>query len=137
MQLAALRQATVLSVLILRTDNSVNLAAEESKAMNQSPCKLVTLLPGFEWRLFYERAKGCSSALGGCYSSFFVLRLQNATKVNYLWVCGSTQCTGTVPAALSVCPLIITLACLLSYLNMVDDQCFAFCCSCRHVRIPC
>jgi len=116
MQLAALRQATVLSVLILRIENSVNLAAKESKTMNQSPCKLVTLLPGFQWRLFYERAKGCSSALR-CYNSYLVLRLQSATNVNYLWACGSTQCAGTVPSALSVCPLIITVACSLELLE--------------------
>ena len=48
MQLAAPRQATVLSVLILRIANSVNPAAEENKTMNQSSCKLVTLLPGFQ-----------------------------------------------------------------------------------------
>jgi hypothetical protein len=34
MQLAAMRQAKVLSVLILRTERSVNLAAEDSNTVN-------------------------------------------------------------------------------------------------------
>jgi hypothetical protein len=38
MQLAALRQAKALSVLIMQIEYSVNIAAEKTKTMNKSSC---------------------------------------------------------------------------------------------------